>query len=147
MNQCLHVSRVFLFFVFLLFTIRCHAGNVRGTVKDPLDAVIVNANIELRAGKKTIAAAVTDSEGKFQLNAGQGGRFYLHAMAATFAPTDSDSFYLGEADAKTENISLRAPNLVQQIVVTATGVPTSQAQVGASVTVLAPQEYLHRLDV
>ena len=91
MNHCLHVSRLFLLFVFVLSTIHGHAGTVRGTVKDPLGAVVVNANVELRAGQKTIAGAVTDSEGKFQLNAGQGGRFYLHAMAPTFAIASTDA--------------------------------------------------------
>jgi len=148
MNRFLPLFRLFaLIFLFSFCAVSLHAGAVRGTVRDPLGAVVPQASVKLLAGTEVVATAVTDAEGRYQLETARAGRFHLQVAAATFALSSGDSFYIGKADKKTEDVTLRAPYVVQQVVVTATGVPTPQAQVGASVSVLTPQDYLHRLDV
>src|SRR5262249_2451110 len=61
--------------------------------------------------------------------------------------TDSDSFFVADKETAVRNIVLALPEIRQEVVVTANGLPTAQAQVGASVALLQSQEYLNRLDV
>lgn len=136
--------------LFLLVSMCCiplYAGTVRGTVKDQVGAVVPQATVRLLAGSAVIATATTDAEGRYQLDSARAGRFHLQTSAATFASADSDSFYVGKADSKNEDVMLHAPNVVQQVVVTATGTPTPQSQVGASVSVLNLSDYLERLNI
>jgi len=148
MHRRLRLFRSFLVvLIFSFVTTSLHAGAVRGTVRDQLGAVVPNASVKLLSGTTVIATAVTDAEGRYQLDTAHAGRFHLQTAAATFAPSESASFYAGKTDLKNEDVTLRTPSVAQQVVVTATGVPTPQAQVGASVGVLTPQDYLHRLDI
>lgn len=147
MNRYFRLYLSLLLLLSSIFTIQSYAGTVMGAVKDPLGAVVVNAKVELLSDQGAVVSAVTDSKGEFRLVATEAGRFRLRATATSFAPTESESFYLGESDTKSDDIVLRTPNVSQQMVITATGVPVPQAQVGAPVTVLDSQDYLHRLDV
>ena len=148
MKYLLSRHRLLLFCVLsLLVVVPSDAATIRGTVTDPLGAVVANAQVQLFSGNQVIADAVTGPDGKYRLETSQSGRFYVRAAAASFAPTDSDAFYLGSTETTTQSISLRTPNVSEEIVVTATGVPMSEAQVGSAVTVLASQDYLHKLDV
>ncbi|MBZ5525969.1 MAG: TonB-dependent receptor [Acidobacteriia bacterium] len=148
MNRFQQLSRQFLPALFLsACCISLHAGTVRGTVRDQVGAVVPNATVKLLSGTAVIATAASDSEGRYQISSLQAGRFHLRTSAPTFASADSGSFYVGKADTKSEDVTLHTPNVVQQVVVTATGMPTPQTQVGASVSVLTPQDYQNRLDV
>jgi len=147
MKNHLARHRLFLLCVLSLFAVPSYAATIRGTVTDPLGAIITNAKVQLLSGNQVIASAVTGSDGKYQLETSQSGRFHLRAAAPSFAPTDSDPFYITSKETTTQDVSLRVPNVSQEVVVTATGVPTSEAQVGTSVTVLAPQDYQNKLDV
>src|SRR6266850_2017484 len=135
-----------LFFLVFAGCLSLHAGTVRGAVKDQIGAVVPHATVRLLAGSTVVATASTDAEGRYQLDSAQAGRFHLQTSAATFASADSDSFYVGKTDSKNEDVTLHAPNVVQQVVVTATGTPTPQSRVGASVSVLNLSDYQERLN-
>ncbi len=147
MKNHLPSRRLLLLLAVSLFAVRSYAATIHGTVTDPLGAVVTNANVQLLSGNRVVASTVTDSEGHYQLDTAQPGRFHMRAAAPSFASTDSDSFYVSGKETTTQNVLLHAANVSQKVVVTATGVPTSEAQVGASVTVLTPQDYLNKLDV
>jgi len=123
------------------------ASTIRGRVTDPLGAGVANAQVQLLDNNRPVATTGSDSAGNFELRDVKAGRFRLRAAAATFSATDSDSFFITDKETAVRNIVLPLPEIRQEVVVTATGVPISQAQVGASVAVLQGQEYLNRLDV
>lgn len=130
---------------FLLFSaLNACASDVQGTITDPLGAVIANATVQLVAHNETIATAITDSAGKYHLQSGKSGQFHLHIEASTFAAVDTPPFYLsGGKETITRDAFLQLRNVSEAIVVTATGVPISEAQVGATVDVLTPADYLN----
>jgi len=147
MKNHLARHRLLLLCVLSLFVVPSYAATIRGTVTDSLGAVVINAKVQLLSGNQVIASTVTDSYGKYWLETSQSGRFHVRVAAPSFAPTDGDSFYIGSTETAGHDVSLRAPNVSEEVVVTATGVPMSEAQVGTAVTVLAPQDYLNKLDV
>lgn len=124
------------------------ASDVQGTITDPLGAVIANATVQLVAHNQTIATATTGSAGRYHLQSTESGQFHLHIEAATFASVDTAPFYLsGGKETIARDAFLRLRNVSEAIVVTATGVPTSEAQIGATVDVLTPADYLNESHV
>lgn len=124
------------------------ASNVQGVVTDPLGAVVTNATVQLIARGEILASTRTDSEGRYNLESKESGRGRLHIEAPTFATAETATFYLsGGKETITRNVFLRIKNVSEEIVVTPTGIPVSEAQVGASVDVLAPADYLDHLDI
>src|SRR5215469_16741720 len=124
------------------------ASEIQGVVTDPLGAVIRNARVELVTHKVIVGSAQTDSEGNYRVEVRQPGRMHLHVEAPTFAAQDTAEFYLGGGkETLTRNVFLRLNNVREEVVVTATGVPVSEAQVGAPVDVLSPSDLLNHLDI
>lgn len=123
------------------------AATINGVVTDQLGAFVPNAKVHLLANGVVIASTTTDATGRYQLQNVQSGRFQLRAEAPTFQPTEIPSFYVRSSESATVNLLLRPPLISEEVVVTATGVPTSEAQVGSSVTVLDSGDYLNKLDV
>ncbi len=146
-TQAAKSSRLLMALAFLSTT--CAFGSsIQGTVTDPLGAVVRNATVQLIAGGKTIATAQTNSEGMYRLESDSRGRVHLHVEAPSFASSNSDSFYVsGGKETITRDVFLKLKNVSQEIVVTPTGVPEPETQIGASVDVLTPDDYLDNLDV
>jgi iron complex outermembrane receptor protein/vitamin B12 transporter len=148
MNYRLLRRSHFLCSLFALLAVNACASEIHGTITDPLGAVITNATVQLVANNKIIASAPTDSQGKYHLHFDHLGRVHLHAAAPTFAPADTAPFYLsGGTETITRDLFLNVRNVTEEVVVTATGVPISHAQVGASVDVLTPADHPNKLDV
>jgi vitamin B12 transporter len=138
------------FCLFLLsggFTFAAHAATVRGTVVDLLGAVIPKAQVELIANQKLIASATADDLGRYEFLNISAGRYQVRASAPSFDLTTSKSFYIGEDANANVDLLLSIGALSQAITVTATGAPTPQAQVGASITLLSRDDYAEKLDV
>lgn len=134
--------------VALFWAITASASDVQGVVTDPLGAVVNNATVELVLHGEILTSTRTDSEGKYRLQSKEAGRGHLHIEAPTFAAEDSAAFYLsGGKETITRNVFMKLKNVSEEIVVTATGVPVSGAQVGAPVGVLGPADYLNYLDI
>jgi vitamin B12 transporter len=140
--------RRFSMVVFLLASLSmARAATVRGVVTDPLGAVVANARVELLAQTQRVAEAVTDSSGRYEIKVPQAGRYQLRVMAPTFATVETDSFYLSGTETLARDVLLKIKNMAEQVVVSATGLPVSEAQEGASVDVLTHPDFLEKLDV
>lgn len=143
-----HLRSVSIKALLFFWALNAYGSNVHGTITDPLGAVITNAKVQLIARGQAIASGSTDSKGSYHLETAQSGRMHLHIEAPTFAAAETPSFYVsGRTETITQDAFLRLKNVAQEIVVTATGVPTSEAQVGVPVDVLKPSDYLNRLDI
>jgi vitamin B12 transporter len=122
-------------------------ATVRGRVTDPLGAVVPNARVALLTQSAAIAETQTDSAGKYELSVAGPGRFHLRVSAPGFAPAESEWFYVGAAETVSRDLFLKIKSMAEEVVVTATGVPLSEAQEGASITVLTPPDFLFLRDV
>jgi vitamin B12 transporter len=140
-------SRRLLMVVFFFTSLAlAQASTVRGVVTDPLGAVVTNARVELISPAGKIAETATDSSGRYEVATGQAGRFHLRVTAPTFAATETGSFYLNGSEAISRDVLLQIRSMAEEVVVTATGIPVSEAQEGASVDVLDQSQFLERLD-
>src|ERR1051325_6381156 len=112
-------NRVLAVVVFLIASLSAvQAATVHGKVTDPLGAAVANARVELlsQSGKPT--ETKTDSEGKYQLEIAQPGRFHLRVTAPSFAPAESDWFYVGGAETVSRDVFLKIRSLAEEVVVT-----------------------------
>lgn len=133
--------------IMLLAQSRSMASSVHGIVTDPLGAVVPDARVELLSKGQRVAETVTDAEGKYELMAKQSGLFHLRVTAPTFAVLETDPFYLGNSQTISRDVLLKIKGMAEEVVVTATGVPISEAQEGASVDVLTQSDLLPGLDI
>jgi vitamin B12 transporter len=136
----------------MLFAASSHAQsttNLHGKVVDQLGSRIPEAKLVLLQNDKTIVDGKSDAEGAFSLAVKQEGRYSLRVEATGFA-TQTMRVDVGE-NGETEEltVTLSIGPLAQQIVVSATGIPTPETQVGASVTVIDSEQIdaLNKLDV
>ncbi|HWH58265.1 MAG TPA: TonB-dependent receptor [Terriglobales bacterium] len=125
-----------------------YASQIKGTITDPVGAVITGATVQLISNDKLVASGATDSQGQYRLDTNHTGRVHLRVTAPGFAALNTAPFYVNAGtEIVVRNVFLNLKNVSQHIVVTATGVPTSQAQVGAAVDVLGPPDSLNNLDI
>jgi vitamin B12 transporter len=120
-------------------------STVRGTIKDPLGAVVSNAHVALLQSGKVLAATTTDGSGGYAFSSVSAGRYAVRAEAAGFSPQQSNVIYV--SGATTIDLTLKVGIVSQEIVVSATGTPVPESQVGASITVLTRSQLEDRLDV
>jgi iron complex outermembrane receptor protein/vitamin B12 transporter len=130
-----------------LFALAARAATIRGTVADSLGAVIPKARIELVSDQEIIASVVADGEGRYEFQDIARGRYRVRAIAPSFDSSASSPFYVGDDTKANIDLLLAIGVVSQAITVTATGTPTPEAQVGASVTLLSKDEYADKLDV
>ena len=130
-----------------LLTTAAHAVIVRGTVSDPLGAVVVGARVQLIQGKSSIAVSTTDSTGSFEIRSTQPGRFTLLTSAATFTPGISTDFYGGRTDVVTRNVTLEIASVTAEVSVTATGIPTPIQQISSAVTIIPQSDLITRVGI
>ncbi len=142
-NACLIVA---LLLILSLTSFASEYGVIRGTVTDPLGAVIAGADVELLRNQKPVASSKTDSHGNYSLEAPTAGRYQVRAGAASFHAMVSDAVYVSNSSEARVNITLSPGTLTEEITVTATGTPTPEAQIGYSVTVLTEDSYPHVLE-
>ena len=130
----------------MLFSL-ARASTVRGVVTDPLGAIVPKARVELLSQAQKVTETASDATGRYEINVSQSGRYHLRVMAPGFATTETDSFYVSGTETIVRDLFLKIKDIAEQVVVTATGVPVSEAQEGSSVDVLAQADVLERLDV
>ena len=111
-------------------------AGVRGVITDPTGAVIRGATVDLLQGSTRIASTTTGREGAFQLTAPRAGHYFIRAAAEGFTAQQSGLVYVGTGRTVLENLTLSLGTVSQHVVVTATGVPVPESQVGASVSVI-----------
>ncbi|HEV2274326.1 MAG TPA: TonB-dependent receptor [Acidobacteriaceae bacterium] len=133
--------------IFLTSFFSSYAAVVHGTVTDPLGAPIAGATVALVSRSQVIAQSATQHDGTYRLTTSVRGRFYVLASAGTFKQVSTQSFYAGPVDAHQEDIVMEPAVVRQEIVVSATGTPTPQAQLGPSVSVQRNPEFRNRIDL
>jgi iron complex outermembrane receptor protein/vitamin B12 transporter len=124
-----------------------HAVIVRGTVTDPLGAVVIGARVQLVQGTGVIALGRTDVDGSFEIRSTATGRFRLLTTAATFTPGVSEDFYGGFTDVVSRNVVLEINSVTESVTVTATGLATPLQQSSAAVSLVSPLDLATRLGV
>jgi vitamin B12 transporter len=132
------ITRLFAPLLFVLCAAFARAASIRGMVTDATGAKVTGASVSLFSNGKVIAAAVSSSDGSFQILTGASGRFFLVVSATSFRQLQTPDFYAGQFDSVERNIVLEPAWVRESIVVTATGVPTPQPQTSASTSVLSP---------
>ncbi len=134
-------------FLILLFCRASQAAIVRGTVTNSLGIPIVHANVVLLQNGQILALALTRSDGTYQISSSASGRFYVLTSANNFKQITTLSFYAGIADSHEENIVLESANARQEIVTSATGLPTPEAQVSSAVIAQRSTAFPNRTDL
>ena len=137
----------FCLFLILSTALVARAAIVRGTVTNSLGTAVVHANVLLLQNGQIVAIAVTHSDGTYQISSSASGRFYVLVAASNFKQITTLSFYAGTADSHQEDIVLESSNARQEIVVSATGLPTPEAQVSAAVTLQRSGTFPNRTDL
>ena len=135
---------------FLLSSIPSFAtgpAELRGTVSDPLGAVISHAEITLLRDDTEVARSTTNDLGEFVFSSLNPGRYRVVATAPGFTRQDGPDIYLGARKAPHIVLSLKIGTIAQQVVVSATGTPAPDSQVGASVVVIPNVTVTQKLDL
>src|SRR5262245_19633065 len=140
------IPTTFLLLVFS-FSVTAQAAELRGTVFDPLGAVISHAKITLLRNNSEISHATTSDLGAFVFSSLKPGRYRVRALAAGFAEQESPEVYVSAGSSQRIEVSLKIGPVAQHVVVSATGLPKLDTQVGASIFVLSGDTLDSRLDL
>jgi iron complex outermembrane receptor protein/vitamin B12 transporter len=129
---------VFTAVLILVFSTAAVAANptISGTITDPLGYAIPNATVVLLDHNKPVQTVTTDDSGRFRFEAENPGRYAIQADAKTFRQASSPEMFATSSRVTEVNLTLSPSVVVQKLVVTATGMPTPEAQTGASISVL-----------
>jgi vitamin B12 transporter len=129
------------------FSFAARAAELRGTVSDPLGAVIPHAEVTLLRDNTALAQTTTDELGEFVFSSLSAGRYRVRATAPGFTEQESPDVYVGGEKATHLVLPLKIGTVTQQVVVSATGTPAPDSQVGASVAVIRDVTLTEKLDV
>lgn len=141
------ISSALAVLLLILIATASHAASIRGTVTDASGARVAGAKVNLISDGKIVGGAVSASDGSFQILTGTEGRFFLMISASSFRQLETPGFYAGKMDSIERNLVLEPEFVRQSIVVTATGVPTPQAQTSETTSVLGPLDLALRDDL
>ncbi len=124
-------------------------ANVTGTVTDPLGAAVYNARVDILTvnGLMLATHGHTDGRGQFTVPIYRTGRYRVRVVATGFNVTESPEVYVSIGKTAFVDVALQFGQLEQKVTVTANGVPTPEAQTGASTTVIDTSLYPHVLDI
>jgi vitamin B12 transporter len=141
--------RLVLVFLFLslLLTSAARAVELHGTVSDPMGAVIPHAEVTLLGGNRTVAKTSTDAGGEFVFSSLDAGRYRVRTTAPGFEQQESPDLYVGGGGTAHVALFLKIGTVAQQVVVSATGTPAPDSQVGASITVIPGKTIAEKLDI
>jgi iron complex outermembrane receptor protein/vitamin B12 transporter len=109
---------------------------ITGTVSDSLAAVISGATVTLVQNGKDLATSTSDASGKFHFKIDHAGRYSVRAAAKTFATSSSEEVYAQPGHNVDISLTLSPSVVAENIVVTATGIATPEAQMGTTISVI-----------
>ena len=144
--RAISIYAVTFFCAAALFAQAVAGPTVKGVVADPLGARITGAEVQLVAQGAVVAKGKSGDHGEFLLSA-PSGRYLLLVTAAGFQSQQLESFYLAGSEFTVPTVTLAPSTVSQGVTVTATGVPTPDAQVSSAVTVLGETELRDRATV
>jgi iron complex outermembrane receptor protein/vitamin B12 transporter len=111
-------------------------GTLAGAVLDTLGARVPGATVTLLGNQGLAGERTVDVEGSYEFTGLTPGRYQVAVAAAGFAPSTSESTYVGAGGLVTVDVSVQIGPLLQAVLVTASAADLPQAQTGAPVTVL-----------
>ena len=135
-----------LFFFVSIYALADNAGVIRGTVRDPMGAVVANARVELLRDGKVVAATGSSQSGAYQFFSLPSGHYQVRAAALPMVATASALTYVRSGEATTLDLTMKIGPVSQNIVVSATGVQVPESQVGASVSVITSDQFQNKLE-
>ncbi|MDR3734823.1 MAG: TonB-dependent receptor [Acidobacteriaceae bacterium] len=127
--------------------VSAQAAVVRGTVTDRLGAAVRGARVTLVQNGKIMSATQSGADGSYELLSADRGRFVVSAIGTGFSMAVSPEFYSGPLDVVNQNMVLKPASVNEDITVTATGVPTPQAQLSSSVSVIHGDDLVTRVGI
>lgn len=133
--------------LFPLFSSAAHAAELRGVVSDPVGAVVSRAEVTLLRNNTALAQTTTNDVGEFVFSSLTAGRYRVRAKAPGFTQRESSEVYVGGEKAPQIALPLNIGKVTQQVVVSVTGTPAPDSQVGASVAVIRDVTLTEKLDV
>ena len=122
-------------------------ATVYGTVRDQQGAVISNATVDLMQAGRKVASVVTDPSGNYRFPHLAIGTYQVHVTATGFSAQQSEQISLSLNSSPMIDFVLPVGAVADQIVVTATGTPIPESQVGASVSVISRDRFQNRMDI
>ncbi len=120
---------------------------ILGQVKDPLGAIIPGATVTLLSGIAVAGTATADAYGTYRLRIPSSGRYGLRVTAPTFSSNTTAPRYYRQDGHAVVDLTVATPTDTQEVTVSATGVDTPEAQIGASVTVLQHDDFRFMTEV
>ena len=127
-------ARVLFYLLIATITQASNAAIVRGTVTNSLGMPIVHASVVLLQNGQIVALGVSRADGTYQITSAASGRFYVLVSATNFKQITTISFYAGAADSHQEDLVLESANARQELITSATGMPTAEAQISSAVS-------------
>jgi vitamin B12 transporter len=124
-------------------------GFIRGTVSDPLGAVVKDVKVTLERGDTSIVDTSTDGAGQFTFASISPGRYHVEAQASGFARYVGPEVFVSSNGTTIMDVLLQISALKDETVVSATGSEIPISQVGASVSLIDSEEIQaeNKLDV
>jgi iron complex outermembrane receptor protein/vitamin B12 transporter len=117
------------------------SAGLHGTVRDPLGAIVRGAKVQLLKGPTVVGEATANEDGQYTLALPGSGRYSLRVSAPTFQANTTAPHYFRATTQSLLDLTVATPTDTQQITVSATGVDTPEAQIGASITVLPHDDF------
>lgn len=125
---------------FMTTSLSIHAVVVRGNIRDPLNRAVVAAPVQLMQNGQVVASTLSLPDGTFEIRSASAGRFNLMASGRGFGIYLSESFYGGDLDLLSRNITLTIAARKEEVSVTATGLPTPVEQISAAVSLISADD-------
>jgi len=111
-------------------------GAIRGAVLDQLGGVVANAQVSVVRDGQQVKTTTSNSRGEFALDGLAEGRYQVVASAAGFAERTTDAVFIAGSARVNLDVHLQISGLQSDVLVTAAATDISQAQTGASATVI-----------
>ncbi|MGE5321637.1 MAG: TonB-dependent receptor plug domain-containing protein, partial [Actinomycetota bacterium] len=146
-SRALHTAFLAFLLLFSISAFAAPAATIYGTVRDQQGAVIANATVDLMQAGRKVASVVTDSSGDYRFPHLAIGTYQVHATAPGFSARQSEQISLSLNSSPMIDFVLPVGAVADQIVVTATGTPIPESQVGASVSVISRDRFQDRMDI
>lgn len=115
-------------------------GTIRGTVTDPLGAIVPGAAVTLVHNGASTGQTESAADGSYSFESVKAGRYHVNAQSSGLEPFTGREFFVAGSGTTNIDIALQTSPLKQEVIVSATGSETSIAQVGASVALVDSQE-------
>jgi iron complex outermembrane receptor protein/vitamin B12 transporter len=145
-----HVALSLAFLIAFASPSHAQTASLRGKILDPLGNPVQQAKVVLLQEShenESIADSQSDSDGAYVLNLPASGRYAVRVEATGFDQQTSQFIFVPANKTADIDVSLRVGTLSEQVVVSATGTPVPETQLGAAVSVRSDLENQHQLNV